>query len=379
MKFNLKNLIFLGLLFFSSEDSVLAQLVPDRTLGIESSTVVPVSSTKKNIEGGATRGTNIFHSFQEFNVNTGQKVFFNNPSGIKNIINRVTGKNISNISGTLGVNGNANLYLINPNGIIFGNGAKLDINGSFIGTTADGIKLGENDIFSATDPANSRLLTIEPGALFVNESRSVKSIITNEGNLEINPGAKIILSGDEITNNGLINSFGGDIFIEAVNGNINITQNINASALRDIQNNPVANGGDIYLKANKNITFNSGVQIRSSGILGGNINIQSNKNLRLIDGASARTITSSENTGGNLQVSAKKIELIGANSNTSSPSLLLVINSGNKASIKINTDELNLIDGGTISIDSPNRIDGGNIEILAKKIVIIGINKFSIL
>ncbi len=71
------------------------------------------------------RGCNLFHSFQEFNVDEGRGVYFSNPDNIVNILSRVTGDNISQILGTLGVLGNANLFLINPNGIVFGPNARL--------------------------------------------------------------------------------------------------------------------------------------------------------------------------------------------------------------------------------------------------------------
>lgn len=106
--------------------SVHAQLIPDNTLGAENS-IVPPQGVRNLIEGGARRGSNLFHSFIEFNVGNQQQVYFANPSGVANILTRVTGSNVSKIFGTLGVEGMANLFLINPNGIIFGAGAKLDI------------------------------------------------------------------------------------------------------------------------------------------------------------------------------------------------------------------------------------------------------------
>ncbi|HEY9600827.1 MAG TPA: filamentous hemagglutinin N-terminal domain-containing protein, partial [Allocoleopsis sp.] len=123
----------IGGAFTFGENSTLAQtIVPDTTLGIERSVVtsgVDLGGVLgERIEGGAVRGTNLFHSFSQFNVGELQRAYFANPSGIINILSRVTGNNPSNILGTLGVTGgNANLFLINPNGIIFGPNAKLDI------------------------------------------------------------------------------------------------------------------------------------------------------------------------------------------------------------------------------------------------------------
>ena len=87
------------------------QLAPDNSLGAESSVVTPINPTTDRIDGGAVRGSNLFHSFGEFNVDVGRSVDFANPPAIQNILTRVTGGNPSNILGTLGVLGEANLLM----------------------------------------------------------------------------------------------------------------------------------------------------------------------------------------------------------------------------------------------------------------------------
>jgi filamentous hemagglutinin family protein len=131
--------------FFSTQ--VYAQIIPDRSLGSESSVVITdviKGIDSDRIDGGAIRGSNLFQSFQEFNVREGRGAYFSNPSGIANIFSRVTGGNISQILGTLGVLGNANLYFLNPNGVVFGPNAQLDIKGSFLATTADSFQFPNN-------------------------------------------------------------------------------------------------------------------------------------------------------------------------------------------------------------------------------------------
>ncbi len=170
----------------------LAQLVPDRTLGTENSRVTSIDEFIDRIDGGAARGVNLFHSFLEFNIGEGRGVYFSNPTGIENILTRVTGNNISNIFGKLGVLGEANLWLINPNGINFGANASLDIRGSFVATTADGIRLGENGIFSAIDPQRSNLLSVQPGVLFNHALAAHTAKITNEGNLLVEDNLTLV-------------------------------------------------------------------------------------------------------------------------------------------------------------------------------------------
>lgn len=152
-----------GASFFPELPSA-AQLSPDNSLGAESSIITQGGNLQGQpadlIEGGARRGGNLFHSFQEFNVGNLQWAYFANPAGVENILSRVTGTNPSNILGTLGVLGNANLFLINPNGILFGPNATLDIGGSFVASTASSIRFADGTEFSAVNPSATPLLTV---------------------------------------------------------------------------------------------------------------------------------------------------------------------------------------------------------------------------
>ena len=145
----------LGILFASGRGSV-AQVTSDNTVG----TQVNVSGNVSEITGGETRGSNLFHSFQDFSVPTNNEAFFNNSNDISNIFSRVTGGNVSNIDGAIRANGSASLFLINPAGIIFGENATLNLGGSFYGSTADSILFEEGE-FSAANPDAEPLLTID--------------------------------------------------------------------------------------------------------------------------------------------------------------------------------------------------------------------------
>ncbi|MGL5835873.1 MAG: filamentous hemagglutinin N-terminal domain-containing protein [Waterburya sp.] len=155
--------VFTSILLSISCVPVIAQINPDESLGEDSSVVTPdvevKGTTADRIDGGAIRDRHLFHSFSEFNVGESESVYFANPNNIDQIFTRVTGSDPSNILGTLGVDGAADLLLLNPNGIIFGENSSLDVEGSFFGTTADSVIFEDNTEFSATQP-QSPLLTI---------------------------------------------------------------------------------------------------------------------------------------------------------------------------------------------------------------------------
>ncbi|NES22838.1 MAG: filamentous hemagglutinin N-terminal domain-containing protein [Symploca sp. SIO3E6] len=263
--------------------SALAQLMPDNSLGRESSVVEPLNQLDEQINGGAIRGENLFHSFLEFNVGAGREVYFANPTGIENILSRVTGANPSYIWGRLGVLGDANLFLLNPNGIFFGQNATLDINGSFLATTADAIQLGSQGLFSATEPHKSSLLAVEPGALFFNQVANQSGIV-NAGNLIVASGENLTLAGGIINHSGQLRAAGGQITVAALSNKQQQTTNnqqpttnnqqpttgtVTISGIIDASNRENGQlGGTVQVLGNK-IGLWESAQIDASGDAGG--------------------------------------------------------------------------------------------------------------
>ncbi|NUN66423.1 filamentous hemagglutinin N-terminal domain-containing protein [Pseudanabaena biceps] len=167
--------------YFNMPFSGMAQIIPDNSLPINSQ--VTINGVTYQIDSGTTKGVNLYHSFQDFSVPINSTAYFNNAGGIKNVVTRVTGNSISNINGTLKVNGNANLFLLNPNGITFGANAKLDIGGTFVGSTADSFKLFDSSEFSATNPKAPPLLTTTITAGLQYGTSNVGATISNRANL----------------------------------------------------------------------------------------------------------------------------------------------------------------------------------------------------
>jgi filamentous hemagglutinin family protein len=130
---------------------------------------------------GKQVGSNLFHSFGQFGLSTGESAAFSGPATVNNVIGRVTGGNLSSIDGRIQSNiAGANLYLINPSGIVFGPHATVNVSGSFHASTADYVKMSDGAKFQATNPDASTLsaappaafgfLTPKPAAISVNGS-----------------------------------------------------------------------------------------------------------------------------------------------------------------------------------------------------------------
>ena len=180
-----KTLLFSALPLLLLTANAQAQIAED---GTTSTTVTP-TATGVQIDSGDRSGGNLFHSFQDFSIPTGTEAHFNNANDIANIFSRVTGSNISDIDGLIRANGTANLFLINPNGIIFGENASLQLGGSFFATTADGILFDDDVAFSASDPTTPLLTSSIPvGANFRDNPGSIINKSTASSPSNIIPG-----------------------------------------------------------------------------------------------------------------------------------------------------------------------------------------------
>jgi filamentous hemagglutinin family protein len=174
--------------------------------------VLTESGVLDRIDGGAIRGDVLFHSFSDFNVNDGQRVYFANPAVIDTILGRVTGVNPSAIFGTLGVLGNADLIFINPNGIIFGPNAVLDVRGSFVGSTTDAVTFSNGYQFSTVNPGTPPLLTVNGSLGLASWLPPQTGAIASSGNLGV--GQDLTLTGNMLDVQGSL-SAGGDLSLLA--------------------------------------------------------------------------------------------------------------------------------------------------------------------
>ncbi|BBD63742.1 filamentous hemagglutinin outer membrane protein [Nostoc commune NIES-4072] len=340
-----------------------AQITPDATLGDKSSVVVPDTfkgSPIDRINGGAIQGANLFHSFQEFNV-VEKGAYFTNPGGITNILTRVTGGNASNILGTLGVLGPANLFLINPNGIVFGPNARLDMGGSFVASTADSLVFDNGLEFSATNP-QAPLLTVNipVGLRFRDASgkiinRSQATVDGVEIGLQIPPQKTLALIGGNVDLEGgwLI---GPDVQIEIASvGDSSLVNFINSDTGYNFDYSGVENFQDILLsdQAIVNINGNGSGSIRMQGR-----NVTLNDESRLF----ADNLGSS---GREVLIQAEQLTLDNASISADVRGL------GQGRNITIETQNLLVQNGARISTATFGGGNGGTVKITATDSVVI--------
>jgi filamentous hemagglutinin family protein len=264
----------------ASGDCGLAQIIPDTTLGSENSKVTSTGSVDQ-IKGGATRGTNLFHSFQEFNVNEGRGAYFTNPAGIENILSRVTGGNRSNILGKLGVLGNANLFLMNPNGIIFGPNSSLDVRGSFVASTANRFTFPDGSEFSATKPGAPPLLTINVPIGLQYGTQPAGDIIS-AGNLST--GQDLTLAGNNLDLKGQL-QVGRDLQLQA-HDTLRIRDSVTHPFIASAGGQMVLQGNqvvDIFALNHPHSGFYSGGDMtsRSANTVGGDAHFNSGGSFRI--------------------------------------------------------------------------------------------------
>jgi filamentous hemagglutinin family protein len=357
------HLVFLATLLLTTTQ-LSAQMITDGTLGRATNLTGPNFQIPANL--GQQLGGNLFHSFKEFNINTGQSATFtagpDSVQNIQNILTRVTGGQRSWIDGPLRSEiPNANFYLLNPSGILFGKNARLDISGVFYASTADGVNLEGGGKFLAREPNQSVLTSASPVAFGFLDS----------------PPASIDIQGETLTiknhtyyaPNGQINlTANRDIHLEdstlyAHNGQINVTANSNIH-LED--STLYAPSGQIKLKAEKITLWESSMVNRIKNILNN------------IDHAN---IDVSGSTAGQVFIQAGQLVLNGgiifADVNSTSEAVKTETSpKADHLGIDIQvTDRLELNNGALITADNNGEGQGNNITIKAGSVKLNGQNK----
>ncbi|MEQ9237859.1 two-partner secretion domain-containing protein [Coleofasciculus sp. E2-BRE-01] len=385
------NLLLSLLIFISTAN---AEIIPDND-NFSTNTNI----TNGEIQGGIRTGNHLLHSFEEFSIPTNSQAIFKlTPQNldIETIISRVTGNKTSIIDGILAADGTANLILINPNGIIVGANAQLNINGSFLASTANSVIFADGSEFSTTNPQLPPLLTLNvPIGLQFGENPA-PIIHQANSNLSVDSGQTLALVGGNLSLNGAnLTAPQGRIELGSVasSGLVHLTpitpgftfeySDIPQFGMINLTNATAVNtsglgGGTIRVRGGQ-VTLTQGSNLVAetfSNVNGGGIDIQANQ-IKL-QGSFASTSTFGAGTGGNLTLRADQVNVTGTTPLEPSRQILFGTfnplnlsnglfsfsgGQGNAGHLTIETDQLIVQNGAMILTAALAEGKGGNLTL----------------
>lgn len=369
----------------------IAQIVPDSTL--PQGTQITIQGATLEITGGTQAGNNLFHSFGQFSVPVGQIAFFNNNNAIANIINRVTGPAPSQIDGLIRANGTANVFLINPNGIVFGANAALDIGGSFMGSTANRLEFADGAVLPADAGQTPPLLSVSVpvglqfGAPF---SDTVAAPIQVQGNgsglflepdfsvnrsnrpvgVQVNTGQALALLGGEVqVQGGNLTAMAGRIALGAVgSGRVGLRL---APAGWQFDYRAV----DLF----QDITLSRAASLEVSGDSGGEIELQG-RSLNILEASALLADTLGNGVGGRLNLTGRdRIQIAGFQFNGTDPPFVSRLSTdvvagaaGTGGIVAIATPQLEVFEGGQVSSGTFGTGNAGLLQVRADRVGLRG-------
>ncbi|MEO0806367.1 MAG: filamentous hemagglutinin N-terminal domain-containing protein, partial [Cyanobacteria bacterium J06643_4] len=348
-----------------------SQVVPDTTL--PNNTVVSSEGCIScEIIGGTVNGNNLFHSFDTFSIEG--EAYFNQADTIENIFSRVTGNQVSDINGLIRANGTANLFLLNPNGVMFGSDASLNIGGSFIASTASQLVFTDGTRFSTLPAETNTLLSISTpvGLQFGREAgaivnASTANLTTDDigiplsGGIEAATGQTLAFIGSTVElDGGVLFAPGGAIEIGSVSDNsfVGLAPSNNAW---QVSYDETIRYEDIDI-------FNASY-LDTSGDRAGTIQIQG-RNVALTESSLIRALTLGADTGDAVNISASEAITLSGDFTALE---VWSEDSGSASDIALNASAITIEEGAYI--DSQGLIgQAGDIALSADQILISGVD-----
>ncbi|OUC11694.1 MAG: filamentous hemagglutinin [Alkalinema sp. CACIAM 70d] len=349
----------------------LAQVVTDGTLP---TTVTTPNMLDFTIDGGARSGGNLFHSFSQFSVPTGGSAFFNNALDVQNIFARVTGGTASNIDGLLKANGTANLFLLNPSGILFGPNASLNLGGSFIGTTANSVKFADGTKFSAVNSGPPLLTMSAPIGLQMGQSSGPITVQNTGHQVTVgffapadrsqNPPGLQVGAGQTLTLIGNAVNFDGGLITTAGGGHLEVGS-VSDGAVK-LNASPQGLVGDYSaVQQFNNILFNHQSLLDASGS-GGSIQVQG-QNISFANGSGAllQNLGFQQPAQGMTLQATGNLSLGGTTANGLLNSFIQIDNLGltSPGDMNVSAAQLLLKDGANVHNWTFTPATGGNINV----------------
>jgi len=415
------------------QDNTRAEISTDGSLGAAASLTGPDYAITSDL--GTQVGSNLFHSFQVFNIDTGESATFSGPDSVANILGRVTGGSVSSIDGAINSTiPGANLYLVNPSGVVFGENASLNVGGSFHVSTADYLTLTDGGRFDVSTPGNSVLTTAPPAAFGFLDAPA--GLDFQDSFLEVPAGAALTVTGGDMSMADSIlyapeGSIGiasvasagelsvdpehyatdgfdrlgsiemthtGDVFSRFVPG-VGLVGNVDVSgdsagtvAIRAgelhvdriliFADTATGSGALIDIAIDDEMRLSSGSTISADVVdsgQGGVVRVSAGT-LVLESGGRLQAISVATGQAGNIQLNASDAVVIGGRSDPSLPLLGdqasglfgFVTDTGDGGSISVNTPELTVTGGGEILVDTgAGGGSGGTLVIDAGEVVLM--------
>jgi filamentous hemagglutinin family protein len=375
---SLKNSLLLFSLLCTFTPSSFAEITLDGSLGRSGALIGPNYAITADL--GKQIGGNLFHSFRDFNLDQNERATFSGPNSINNVISRVTGGNPSHINGRLSSTiPNADVYFLNPAGILFGESAKLNVQGGFHASTADTLRLGSDGEFNASDIEKSVLTVAAPSAFGFLAAKPA-AIILQDSKLSVPIGKTLSLIGGDLQLNGIHTDETFSTKLSVESGRLNLASLASPGEVIPTQFgldiNPqtpggtittngtqmeVKEGGQIFIRGGQLNLIDSQIKSETTDDKeGGAIDIRVDQ-LGLQNIATISTETSGSRNGGNIFVKVADILTIEGISEIYASSKESA--TGNAGNIEIQANQITLTQGGQIVNETKGTGKSGDIII----------------
>lgn len=342
-----------------------AEVITDGTLGAQLDLPGPDFQIKANL--GQQVGGNLFHSFQDFNLQSHESATFSGPDSINMIFSRVTGGNPSQINGTIrSTIPNAELFFLNPAGIVFGEQARLEVQGGFHASTADYLRLGTTGRFDVRVPQQSILTVAPPTAFGFLDTPTEIQVQGSE--LTVAPQANFSLIGGDLTlNHAQLNAASGRFNLVSVASKGEVTPKEGRLDVQIPETSSFTKLGHIEM---------SDSHIETSGSPAGGISIRGGQVWLRDSSIHAHTLGDSDGkdidilTTDWLRIQGESANISSANLNNNQEPFGILSNTfgkGKAAHIMITTPHLEMRQS-TIDTSTHSEGDGGNIDIQSQQI-----------
>ena len=380
------SLLCLATLLWSGQGHLLLAQDPITPSGLNTQ-VLPVGGTQYDITGGTRAGTNLFHSFGQFNVPDGNIANFLNETGAStsNILGRVTGNIRSDVFGTIQTTsfGSANLFLMNPAGFLFGPNATLNVGGTATFTTADYLRLTDDKLFTALPSTHDAPLSAAPVAAFGFLGPNSGTITVQGSQLWVPNGGIALVGGNITIESGQQNGTTQRAQLSAPNGKIQLASTASAGEFdaATLQALPNVNGDSFSSFGTVNLNTGSTIDVaglHTVSIRGGEFtlsvkdsvltttsDVPAADTVALSRGSAIVSANAGAGTGANIEISTANVQLDGAAIRT------ITTGEGSGGQIAITVDTVTLVNGAQIVSATEATGTGGAVSVSATDSVTI--------